>query len=279
MPSTIRERKSTSRVRSIETGARKTGLSKGSSSSSTRGRSRSVGKRRVSFTDLQAYSEGNRGAEADKDGKQVNNDEKGTGRSGGGDGMTIWWIALTMLTLFFRFEATIRQEVFKMEVGASYLETALEWLISTSKGDNPTEIALTLLRGVSCVTGLCVGIGYYTFKICFRMVEGSMSRQLYEAHDVGRHCSYEVFLMLDILTHVGAVCAIAWAWARHITPAAAIISFMFHRLWSWTFSTGRQLFFTRVHEVYGFAPMPKWTFLFLYGSEIIVISTSIFATA
>jgi hypothetical protein len=232
----------------------------------------------VSFTDLQVYSGGATSNDGEK-AVESEGEQRSSSSGGTGDGMTIWWIVLTFVTLFFRFEATIRQEYLKMDVNATYLETALDWLITTSKGDNPSEVALGLLRGVSAVSGICVGGGYYTFKILYRMTNGSMSRHLYEAHDVGRHCSYSVFLMMDILIHVGFVALIAYYWARHITPAAALISFVFHRLWSWTFSTGRQLFYTRVDKVYGFNRMPTWSFFFLYGREFIIISTSIFATS
>lgn len=194
--------------------------------------------------------------------------------------MTIWWITAVCLTLFLRFEQTVRKEILNWNVESSVLDVILSWLIRTSKGETPSEIALSLLRGVCCVTGLAVGVGYYTFKVCFRYVQGSMSRQLYDHHDLNKLMSYPVFLVLDIATHIGVVCAITYYWARHVTPAACLLSFIFHRLWSITFSRGTTLFYERVELVYGFRErMPRWSFVLLYGSEMVVLSASIIATS
>ena len=242
----------------------------GQDKASRRSRSRShrAGlRKRVSFNEL-PYS-------GDQQKETVHHDTVKKLKSNG-EGMTIWWIALVCLTMFFRFEATVRREVLKMDVESSVLETTLEWLIRTSKGDTPAEILLTLLRGVSCVTGLAVGVGYYTFKVCFRFVQGSMSRQLYEHHNVDMVMSYPCFCILDSSTHIGAVCTVAYYWSKHVTPAAACLSFVLHRLWSITFSRGTSLFYDRVDLVYGFKePMPTWSFVALYGSELLVIYLSI----
>ena len=169
---------------------------------SSRGRSRSLGGSRkrsgVSITNSLIN---------DDNAPQSRGNSKSRVTASGG-GMTIWWITAVCLTLFLRFEQTARKEIFKWNVESSVLDVILSWLIRTSKGETPSEIALSLLRGVCCVTGLAVGVGYYTFKVCFRYVQGSMSRQLYDHHDLNKLMSYPVFLVLDIATHIGVVCAI-----------------------------------------------------------------------
>ena len=200
-----------------------------------------------------------------------------------GDGMTIWWLALVVITAVLRHEAAARMWMWGLEeVPVSFFDKAVAWLIETSHqaSMDPQTTALALLRGVCTVSGLCVGIGYYTFKVCFRHVQGSMSKQLFYHNNMDEFMSYPVFLFFDIATHVGVVSTVAYFWWKHVTPASTILSFLVHRLWSWTYSRGSTTFYTDVHLVYGFRKkMPMWSFYLLYGSEFAIMTYAMMTTS
>ena len=199
-----------------------------------------------------------------------------------GDGMTIWWLAIVSITFLFHWEATFRQVIFKMDqVPESVFNTCINWIMSKSLLYESTESnALALFKGVSCASGLCVGFGYYTFKIAFRYVQGSMSRQLYENNNLENVIPFPVFMCIDMGVHVAGVLAVTYYWWQYVTPLAILCAFMFHRMWSYVHSTGKTMFYTEVEKVYGFRKqMPTWSFVMLYASEAIVLGYSMYHTA
>lgn len=191
-----------------------------------------------------------------------------------GEGMTIWWLNTVLLTLIARFEAPLRQWLFSLDImpkPAFY--SVVNWLLSTSQLHETVEQnALALLKGVAAASGLCVGVGYYTFKAAFRYCHGSMSTELWQANNLHRvGFPYWLFLCLDLAVHVLGVVYTAYRWGANITPLAVLITFVIHRLWSLVHSTGRTVYYTEVHTVYGFKEMPSWSFIALYGSEAITL--------
>ena len=186
-----------------------------------------------------------------------------------GSGMTIWWSFLSVFTLFLRFEQEIRFAIFAMnEIPRPLTSLFTDWLQSTSPSSCSSP--LSLLRGISCVSALCVGTGYYTFKICFRQVQGSMARQL--------HYPYKdtfpmwVFYSLDICVHVIGCGVMYWCWWKYVDPVAGLGAFIYHRMWSLVHSRGETLYFCQVEHVYGFHhAMPVWSYILLYLSETIIV--------
>ena len=165
-----------------------------------------------------------------------------------GTGMTIWWGFLSVVTLFFRFEQEIRFKVFALsEVPAPLTSIYTDWLISTSPSS--CSSVLSLLRGICCVSALCVAVGYYLFKACFRQVQGSMAKQLH--HPYLDRFPMWVFYSLDISVHVVGCGLIYWCWWKYVDPLSGLIAWIYHRLWSLVHSRGDTLYFCQVEHVYG----------------------------
>lgn len=198
-----------------------------------------------------------------------------------GNGMTIWWLYLSLLTVFCRYEQQLRMHAFHLEtLPAPAMELLWQWLVATSP--KSTTSVVRLLQGVSAVSALCVGIGYYTFKVCFRVVQGSMASQLYGQlpQKLKAIIPFWCFYVLDFLVHVITVCVITYFWWRHVDSISAVVAWVYHRLWSFVHSKGATLFFTRVEEVYGFRePMPWWSYMAMYASEFLIISFALFTAS
>jgi len=195
-----------------------------------------------------------------------------------GQGMTIWWLVLSVFTVFFRYEQQLRMYVFHLEaLPAPAMELLGQWLVNTSP--NSTSSMVRLMQGASTVSALCVGIGYYSFKICFRMVQGSMAWQLY-SQMTPKRMPFWCFYVVDMLVHVIVVGVITYFWWQHVDSVSAVVAWVYHRLWSFVHSKGATLFFTRVEEVYGFKePMPWWAYLTMYLSEFLIISFALFTAS
>ena len=190
-----------------------------------------------------------------------------------GEGMTIWWLRAVLLTLIARFEAPLRQWLFSLDaVPKPAFNIMVSWLLTSSQlHENAEQNAMMLLKGVAACSGLCVGIGYYTFKAAFRYCHGSMSTELWQANNLNHAIPYWLFMCLDLAVHVFGVVYTAHRWGKYITPLAVLITFILHRLWSLVHSTGTTVYYTEVHKVYGFKEMPGWSFVALYGSEAITL--------
>ena len=190
--------------------------------------------------------------------------------------MTIWWLNTVLLTLVARYEASMRQWLFALDtMPKPAFFIVVNWFISTSQvHENADQNALALLKGIAAASGLCVGVGYYTFKAAFRYCHGSMSLELWQANNLHRiGFPYWLFLCLDVAVHVWGVVYTAYKWGRNITPLALLITFIIHRLWSLVHSSGRTVYYTEVHKVYGFKEMPLWSFVALYTSEAITLGS------
>ncbi len=191
-----------------------------------------------------------------------------------GAGMTIWWLVLTVVTIFFRFEQQVRQSIFALEsVPNPALDVIVQWFRETSP--NSSSSWIKLMQGTSTVSAVCVGIGYYTFKIPFRVEQGSMARQLF------RNSNYPfplwTFYCLDIAIHVIVVGLMTFYWWKHVDSLSAFIAWCYHRMWSWVHSRGETVFFTNVEEVYGFErTMPLYSYILLYASETLIIATAFY---
>jgi hypothetical protein len=191
-----------------------------------------------------------------------------------GSGMTIWWLLLSTITLFFRFEQEIRVFLFQLDSLPIALHTSLgNWIIATSPIS--TNSLVRLLQGVSTVSALCVCGCYYTFKLCFRRIQGSMAFQLW-SQGANKVIPFWAFYVFDILVHVVIVGLMTYYWYKHVDVLSALIAYVFHRMWSWVHSRGDSVYFCKVEEVYGFQkPMPTWSYVLLYASETIIIGYSI----
>ena len=194
-----------------------------------------------------------------------------------GSGMTVWWLGLSVLTVFFRFEQQLRQFLFSLDVlPEPIMHLVSDWVRITSP--NSTTSWIKLLQGTSTVSALCVGIGYYTFKICFRHVQGSMAQQLYNNNKESYPFPFWTFYIIDCAVHILVVVLMSYYWWKHVDSLSALIAWCYHRFWSFVHSRGESVYFTRVEEVYGFyKSMPAWSYVLLYASETIIVAVALFA--
>ena len=193
-----------------------------------------------------------------------------------GSGMTVWWLGLSVLTVFFRFEQQVRQFLFSLDcLPEPIMHVVSEWVRVTSP--NSTTSWIKLLQGASTVSALCVGIGYYTFKICFRHVQGSMSKQLYDNNKGSYPFPFWTFYVLDCAVHILVVVIMSYYWWKHVDSLSALLAWSYHRFWSFVHSRGESVYFTRVEEVYGFyKSMPTWSYILLYASETVIVAVALF---
>ena len=203
-----------------------------------------------------------------------------SGQDIAGQGMTIWWLVLSMITLFFRFEQQGRAWILSLpSLPDPAIKVVWDYIYTTSP--NSMTSVVRLMQGVSTVSALCVMIGYYTFKICFRYVQGSMAWQLYtKTPSLMRFIPFWCFYVLDILVHVVFASLITYFWWQYVDSLAAVVAWVYHRLWSFVHSKGATVFFTRVEEVYGFKePMPYWAYLCMYLSEALIIAFALYSAS
>ena len=122
------------------------------------------------------------------------------------------------------------------------------------------ENTLALLKGIAAASGLCVGVGYYTFKAAFRYCHGSMSLELWQANNLHRvGFPYWLFLCLDLAVHVWGVVYTAYKWgeisrlwrSHHIHHSPSLVSGAVQV---------EQYTIPKVHKVYGFKEMPTLEF-------------------
>lgn len=193
-----------------------------------------------------------------------------------GSGMTIWWLVLSLFACLFRWEQSLRKTIFGLrDLPAPLLQEIVEWFYLTSPHSSGSWIRL--MQGVATTSAVCVGIGYYTFKIPFRIEQGSMAYQLYMNNIETYPFPFWTFYVLDFSVHVVIVALMWWYWWKYVDSLSAFIAFCYHRLWSYVHSRGESVYFTRVEEVYGFRkPMPAYSYILLYFSETLIVGTALF---
>lgn len=244
---------------------------------SFRARSRSTGSRRTRSSTFTPESSSDEELEcANKVTQKTNTNNTVKEVTITGNGMTIWWLALFAITFCFRFEQTARQWAFSLDtLPLPAMDVIWKWVILTSP--NSVSSPLRLFQGVSTVSALCVGIGYYIFKICFRRVQGSMAWQLYTQLSDPKPVPFWGFYILDILVHFVLVIIVSYYWWKHVDTMSVLITWVYNRLWSYVHSKGENWYFCRVEEVYGFhKPMPPWSYVVLYLSESIVVGYGLY---
>jgi len=171
-----------------------------------------------------------------------------------GQGMTTWWLLMTMGAL----------------VGAS-----LEARVGVSAiGSYPLEEVVTFVKGVATVSGLCVCFGYYTVMSFSLALKREADCPLYV--QVWNNLSFKLpflaFVALDIMVHCCIPFACYSAWNGHITSKTAVGGFIFHRMWSFKHSGWRTVFYFDVETVYGFKEkVPAPVLKAMYLSELILV--------
>lgn len=125
-------------------------------------------------------------------------------------------------------------------------------------------------RSACAVSGICVGIGYYTFMSIFSFVQNPpLIIQLYEKTYIAS-ISFGFYLLLDTTVHFGFTVGIAYLWRKDISFFGSVLACIYHRLWSLIHSGWRTPYFYG-DTVYEFRePMPSWSWAIVYGLETLV---------
>ena len=157
-----------------------------------------------------------------------------------GIAMTTWWLFLTILVIVYSYGHVIL-------------------------GDN---IWFNCIRGCCAVSGLCVGVGYHVFMVCFNYVQTpTLSQQFYEKSWKSNGYTYFEFIVIDCFVHIFACGSIYILWIGHITMVSTCLAFILHRVWSIVNSSGKTCYF-QGDVIYNFnKPMPAWVWIVVYGVE------------
>lgn len=160
-----------------------------------------------------------------------------------GSPMTMWWLYLSFTVAVF-------------SLGYEYV------------GDNKFR---NLIHGTCALSGLCVGIGYYTFMVLFNFVqEPSLCRQFYDKSWKAKGFSFYSYVLIDTFVHLGCTSGLFYIWYDYINLLSALVCFAFHRLWSLVHSNWKTIYF-HGDIVYEFQkPMPKWSWCVVYGVESLI---------
>lgn len=178
-----------------------------------------------------------------------------------GKAMTSWWLRLTAWVFV---NTTVLFALFPTSSSSTSLPAIIFAVASTA-------------RGLCAASGLCVGLGYYTFSIHFSLNFPSappLCRQIYDssAHSI----SYPAYFALDTVVHVGATAGTFLAWHSHLSPLSIALAFLFHRSWSYYHSRGATCYLrgAKGDEIYGFAnltPSVMWDVMYASESATLVV--------
>lgn len=151
-----------------------------------------------------------------------------------GKAMTTWWIKLT---LFTALNSAVTLALFPPTINptpyypSTPTATSLQSLPLISIEALLVQLCYTL-RGVCAVSGMCVGLGYYTFaSLLSHQQTPSMFRQLYlqKSHSVA-NISYPCYLVADFCIHCLLTGFIARTWAECMSARSVALAWLFHRL-------------------------------------------------
>ena len=141
---------------------------------------------------------------------------------------------------------------------------------------------MQLMKGLSVVCGLCVGVGYYTFCACFPfyqtpMVQIQLWNRLKENSAIAKKfLPFRAFLVLDFLVHACLVTYIYVNWSDEVTFISGLLAFIVHRVWSLVHSGFKTAYYEGADTVYGFAkPLPRPVWVAVNLSETIIISNAL----
>ena len=145
---------------------------------------------------------------------------------------SIWWIQL--IVFIFLFDT---------------LESIFELLLSIK---NSCEISLPVLKGIACISGTCVSLGYLIFNLFFYITyKKSFQHELYIANFYPE-INFFIFVIGDLVIHIFLSILTYHLWKSHaLTNEHSIYgAFIFHRIWSLYASDFKTIYCLQLKPIY-----------------------------
>ena len=167
-----------------------------------------------------------------------------------GTAMTKWWLQITFYTTIL----TNGYELFSKYTG-SKISSNIYWF--------------QWIKGTCAISAACVSIGYYIFMFLFNSLQRpTLHKQFYDkTWKENPVITFYTYLYLDFFVHTLCCGGVFLLWIHNISVISALLTFVFHRLWSLVHSEWTTSYFCG-DNVYQFnEKVPIWVWYTIYGIE------------